>query len=172
MSRMKNCVECGIETIEHTHADVVVEACPQGHGMWLLERDLLAAVRTQDDGSSIGNTYEEGRSLSLAADRDIEPGDAERTCPVCREPMGSVRYAFTTDVIVDVCARHGVWLDPGELEALEAWAAERADPDSEAAKARSERLARIASGEVATETITVRPSLLDALRAFKGRRLP
>jgi hypothetical protein len=39
-------------------------------------------------------------------------------CPVCRKTMARVQFAQVSAVVVDVCARHGLWLDDGELERM------------------------------------------------------
>lgn len=166
---MKQCVACRAETTEQKHEFTTADVCPEGHGMWLDQRELLNAVRTVGDGSSLGNSYEEARALRLAGDRDIEAGDDVRDCPMCERPMGSVRYAFTSDVVIDVCERHGVWLDAGELDQLEAWAEQRADPDSEESKARNARQAHIAAG-TDVEYVEFRISTVDWIRSLLSRR--
>lgn len=37
------------------------------------------------------------------------------TCASCRSQMERGRFAASSGVVVDVCSRHGVWLDEGEL---------------------------------------------------------
>jgi Zn-finger nucleic acid-binding protein len=39
-------------------------------------------------------------------------------CPGCGGQMERGRFAATTDIVVDVCALHGIWLDAGDLDAL------------------------------------------------------
>ncbi len=36
-------------------------------------------------------------------------------CPACGELMNRVNFGGTSGIIVDVCSRHGLWFDPGEL---------------------------------------------------------
>ncbi|HET7540667.1 MAG TPA: zf-TFIIB domain-containing protein [Polyangiaceae bacterium] len=38
-----------------------------------------------------------------------------RPCAVCQQPMNRKNFGGASGVIVDVCARHGTWFDPGEL---------------------------------------------------------
>lgn len=164
---MMLCVTCGEATEERVHEDVTADVCLAGHGLWLAECELLSAVRTTKHAEPIGNSYEEGRSLSVAADHDVEAGDEVRECPMCHAPLGSVRYAFTTDVVVDVCAKHGVWLDAGELEQLEAWAEQRAAADSPET---AERIARVHSREHGeAETIEYRTSVFEWLGSMLRR---
>lgn len=36
-------------------------------------------------------------------------------CPLCQETMNRRNFGGSSGVIVDVCARHGIWFDSGEL---------------------------------------------------------
>jgi len=42
-------------------------------------------------------------------------------CPVCRAHMNRRKYGSRTQVIVDACKDHGLWLDGGELSQLLQW---------------------------------------------------
>jgi len=39
-------------------------------------------------------------------------------CPVCRSLMNRVNFAHCSQVVVDVCARHGTWFDKDELHRI------------------------------------------------------
>lgn len=158
---MKRCVECQAETVERKHETVTADVCPDGHGLWLRQSELLRAVRTAPGRNHIGNRYDEGRSLTLAADHDVELGDSLRMCPMCNRSMGSVDYAFDSGVLVDVCAKHGVWLDEGELEALERTADRTADPSTPEGAEHASRLDAVRDAE--EEVVELRLSLGDAL---------
>lgn len=123
------------------HEGVSVEICPDGHGLWISQRDLMRAVRTDDLSTGQSNTYEEEEALLKVMNRDIETGDQVRDCPMCRKPLNSVQYAFTSGVVIDSCRIHGIWLDGGELEQLEEWAAQRFAPGSEEDAAFAARIA-------------------------------
>jgi Zn-finger nucleic acid-binding protein len=69
-------------------------------------------------------TREEQRALALAF---VPPaiggvvGDGRvryRKCPECSSLMGRKNFAAGSRIVMDVCARHGVWLDGGELRAM------------------------------------------------------
>jgi Zn-finger nucleic acid-binding protein len=47
-----------------------------------------------------------------------EPDPRPSLCPVCGALMSRVDVAGGRGVTIDVCRRHGVWLDAGELAAL------------------------------------------------------
>ena len=42
-------------------------------------------------------------------------------CPICNETMRRFLYKITSDVIIDRCEKHGVWLNHGEFKALIEW---------------------------------------------------
>lgn len=58
----------------------------------------------------IGNAFEMARQLNS---RDI-------SCPACGSPTESTEYAYCSQVVINRCPKcGGVWLDKGELEAIE-----------------------------------------------------
>lgn len=44
-----------------------------------------------------------------------------RKCPICSDIMNRVNYKLNSGVIVDICIKHGIWLDGGELRQLIEW---------------------------------------------------
>lgn len=60
-------------------------------------------------------------------------------CPACRGMMVRRNFGRFSGVLVDVCGRDGVWLDGGELEKLEAFAAKGGLEVSADADARDEQ---------------------------------
>lgn len=44
-----------------------------------------------------------------------------RRCPVCRNHMNRRNFRRRSGVIMDECAKHGIWLDPGELRQIMEW---------------------------------------------------
>ena len=49
-------------------------------------------------------------------------------CPLCKKPLERGRFAGKSDVVVDLCDRHGIWLDAGELTLILAFVVEGAKP--------------------------------------------
>jgi Zn-finger nucleic acid-binding protein len=47
-------------------------------------------------------------------------------CPKCNGVMHPVNYSYSSGIIIDRCADHGIWLDRGELDKVqlsrETWA--------------------------------------------------
>ncbi len=48
------------------------------------------------------------------------------SCPVCKKTLERGRYAGRSPVVVDLCERHGLWLDAGELVELLGFEQEKA----------------------------------------------
>src|SRR3990172_1667140 len=74
-----------------------------------------------------------------------------RRCPACRTVMSRVNFGKKSGVFLDVCPRHGTWLDRDELLRViafvekggleEARRAEATEREQEAAQARQSRTA-------------------------------
>ena len=96
-----------------------VDICRRCRGVWLDKGELEA----------IEETVERDYAEELAAIPDMvgsafhaafEKESAALTCPRCRVEMERKEYAYCSQVLIDACPRcGGVWLDKGELEALE-----------------------------------------------------
>lgn len=96
------CVRCNA-TIEKTTAHgIEVDACPEGHGMWLDVHELDAI---EDKG------YDEDHLKGSLMFREVEVNDR---CPHCREQLVQFQYRFN-DLHIEYCpGDHGYWLDAGE----------------------------------------------------------
>lgn len=105
------------------HEGSELDQCPAGHGLWL-DRGELRAVVTSEHAD---RPREEELAALDAAARDhghtlvAEATRAARPCPVCGTGMRLTEYA-SSGIVIDECPEHGVWLDAGELEQIEAYA--------------------------------------------------
>ncbi len=61
-----------------------------------------------------------------------------RVCPACQSHMSRRNFERRSGIILDICPRHGVWLDLGELEGILHWI--RKGGLSQARRAQAERL--------------------------------
>ncbi|MBB3208095.1 hypothetical protein FHS27_003922 [Rhodopirellula rubra] len=98
--------------------EIVVDQCPSCGGVWLdsgelqalqqlVERDHKTHLRRID---IIARAYEFARQKTRA----------EITCPKCGGRMESGEYVYCSQIMIDRCVDcSGVWLDKGELAALE-----------------------------------------------------
>lgn len=90
--------------------------------------------------------------VSLSISLPVRPIPREREvrylrCPQCMVQMNRRIYGRSSGVVVDVCKRHGVWFDAGELAAVlefvEGGGLERARRKEEAERREQERKERI-----------------------------
>ena len=73
-------------------------ACLNCHGLWLGSAALVVAFGTRAWPAGANAWWKR-----------------ELVCPECNGEMDAI---IASEVVVDRCARHGVWLDPGELGRL------------------------------------------------------
>jgi Zn-finger nucleic acid-binding protein len=100
-------------------ADIMVDVCRRCRGKWLDEGELEA----------IQESTERDYSKELAAMGDALPPRSEAVrpyatatlpCPKCSTPLVEEEYAHCSQIHIDVCPEGcGVWLDEGELKAVE-----------------------------------------------------
>lgn len=114
-----SCPRCSAQLTSLTIEGQTALACPANHGLWLDHAQLDAIVEDTKDEAS---TTQEDAAWTAS---DPEPRElvAERfrACPVCGVTMEKDVWKFGSGVVVDSCGEHGVWVDAGELERLEAW---------------------------------------------------
>jgi Zn-finger nucleic acid-binding protein len=132
--RLSECTRCGGQFVEHA---LLGE---------LLERRELYRVVTR---------VQPPRQNPL--DRPV----AYLKCPVCQTVMNRNNFGGNSGIVVDVCSRHGVWFDPGELprilEFVQAGGLERARQRAVEERKERERTDRISlAGLRAPESPTVR----------------
>jgi Zn-finger nucleic acid-binding protein len=135
------------EPLETTtyEAGVEVESCPKCRGIWLHEAELEKIQESKE------NDYSE--ELSQIPDPIIQAhqlarakAEAERECPKCGKTLTKEEYAHCSGITIDVCAGcAGIWLDQGELEALEVFfeRAQQEVAEGEAAEAKETRKAAL-----------------------------
>jgi len=103
---------------ERYEGEVLVDRCPSCDGVWLqrgeleaieesLERDYSADLRGID-------------VVALAYERARQTVRPDISCPNCESALHPEEYAYCSQILVDRCGKcGGVWLDSGELKALE-----------------------------------------------------
>jgi Zn-finger nucleic acid-binding protein len=107
-------------------AGVEIDGCNACGGIFLDHRELEKiqdAARAGKTTSSfdaaprIQRVYERAREN---AEQAVTGEPEALRCPSCSGEMAEREWGFSTDVMVDTCIEcRGVWLDFGELEALE-----------------------------------------------------
>jgi Zn-finger nucleic acid-binding protein len=99
-------------------SDIEVERCPSCRGMWLDHGKLEALQRiTERDYRSKLDEPVDSVSTMLEQAKLLQ---APIQCPKCGGEMETREYAQCSQIVIDSCVDGcGIWLDAGELEALE-----------------------------------------------------
>ena len=117
-----NCTVCRVKLKVRVYEGALVQECPSCHGMFV-EHETLAKI-ARDEIAPREEAEREAAAESangrLGA-TDLSDVSARR-CSSCNRTMARYTYAFSSAVIVDGCPDHGIWLDAGEIERIEAWA--------------------------------------------------
>jgi Zn-finger nucleic acid-binding protein len=96
-------------------ADIQVDACAACGGVWLDDGELEAI----QESAERDYTKDIERMPELIGPKAAR-SEGLLACPKCGAEMAAQEYAHCSAVVIDVCPEgHGVWLDGGELRALE-----------------------------------------------------
>lgn len=98
--------------------DVTVDRCPTCGGIWLDQGELEQVQQLVEKvhPETMTRLQMLNASINLAQQKQL-PAIA---CPVCTKTMFRKEYAHCSQILIDGCPEgHGMWLDRGELEALE-----------------------------------------------------
>lgn len=114
------CPECGPARTLASRAFPGLAAnlleCPACGGLFLaraLFETLERRAAVEATGAGVGPP--------AAAPRPAAGRVRYRPCPECGKPMNRLNYGRRSGVVLDVCARHGLWFDAGELERVLEW---------------------------------------------------
>lgn len=100
-------------------AKIEVDACPACQGMWLDEGELEAIQKARENDyrkllEDIPDTV--ARSINVVAQTESKA----IPCVVCGTEMETREYGYCSQIVVDTCPEGcGIWLDAGEIQALE-----------------------------------------------------
>ncbi|PKN45203.1 MAG: hypothetical protein CVU59_09725 [Deltaproteobacteria bacterium HGW-Deltaproteobacteria-17] len=100
-------------------ADVEIDKCPKCRGIWLDAGELEKIQQTQEiDYSSRLKAAINADAAKFNHGRQLD--EASLTCPSCAATMEKQEHGFNKWIVIDFCPQcRGIWLDEGELEALE-----------------------------------------------------
>ena len=118
-----SCPRCaGAMQAVGTNQGVEIDQCLECGAIWLDAGELDALLVDQDtDGLETAATSV--RALRVRMQEVLPPQEPVkyRECPRCAQVMRRSNFGTISGVIVDECLQHGVLLDPGELQAIEAF---------------------------------------------------
>jgi len=120
VEKVMKCPEDGAELqVVNYEGDIMVQQCKICDGTWLGKDELEAIQKAReiDYSDELEVMNDLGYNAYLL---EAQKTGREITCPSCGTEMDSREYARCSQVMIDSCpACHGIWLDSGELSALE-----------------------------------------------------
>jgi Zn-finger nucleic acid-binding protein len=105
------CPRCRTPLEVHMAAKEEYDLCPSCSGMWL-DRGEFRGITSEYD--VYRKEEVNGEYLKSPARDPVE----YIPCVRCGKMMNRKNFGKISGVIIDECGRHGVWLDPGELEKI------------------------------------------------------
>jgi Zn-finger nucleic acid-binding protein len=116
-------MKCPIDTTDLTRQryedDIDVDQCPECGGIWLDYQELerIQESRQRDYSEQLGQLPDlVGAAYAMALARS----KPEIQCPGCGGAMERREHGGCSQVMIDVCPQcRGIWLDKGEIGALE-----------------------------------------------------
>lgn len=90
--------------------------CRQCDGCWLnfaqLDRALTVSTEVLEKAGLKATLRSDHPEINLAG---------LLNCPICAEKLRRFPYMVDSGILVDVCSKHGMWLDDGELGAIRSY---------------------------------------------------
>jgi Zn-finger nucleic acid-binding protein len=102
--RKTRCPRCDLPLATVKSGEVLLAGCTKCRGVWV-DRKIFDTISKRDS-----LPREPGRKHTAAAQR--------LKCPICYYWMEARNFGDSPDRIIDVCRRHGTWLDANELQSL------------------------------------------------------
>ena len=118
-------------------ARVALFECDSCGGIWI-EREIFEVLADRARSGRLPDGFGGGAPAEMEAPA-AGGGLRYRPCVLCGSLMNRRNYGQKSGVIVDVCARHGIWFDLHELDALLRWIREGGEARAEKLQREQER---------------------------------
>ena len=121
------CPRCATEMNEVEVNNIKVDLCPNCEGSWYDADELgqvMSVSREALQTSELSPILEEDRLDRIDVEQPLN-------CPKCGEAMLRYKYLITSEVTLDECHQHGIWLDDGELTKMFQFLQDWEEPDPE-----------------------------------------
>lgn len=106
------CPRCQAPLAPRVFGSVTIDVCEACGGHWY-DAGELERIR------ELGPTERPQDSPGVAP-RWVDSKGGAITCPRCRMPLATERYAYSSDLVLDRCENcNGVWVDAGELDRMD-----------------------------------------------------
>ncbi len=109
-SKLGDCPRCKIKLALLQIAETNLRECERWDGMWAYVETFEYLCATGEERSAVlGFLGERNKTVEKLAGVSYVP------CPDCKDLMNRSNFAKAPGVTIDICKRHGVWFDAGEL---------------------------------------------------------
>lgn len=110
------CPHCNVVMEKVMEIASIIDVCPNCEGIYC-ENDGLEEITRERDIYKMDD-------IPRRFVRKRPPDDIKYIkCPECNTVMNRTNFGGISNIIVDVCYNHGVWLDSGELEEIRSFIA-------------------------------------------------
>lgn len=112
-----DCPRCHLMLRRTDYEGVEVDMCDNCWGIWLDEGEMEAVIDSREMTFSDAE-----RKQFLNARSSLPPmGPSDPIdCPSCGKPMDVLTSDVGLNITIDRCIYHGIWLDSGEIKAVQA----------------------------------------------------
>lgn len=118
-----DCPRCKLTLRETEYEGVRADLCDNCWGIWLDSGELEQVVDTR----AMQFSDEERRQFAeLRGPAGATVREEPAPCPRCGRVMEQIHSDVAVNLVIDRCPDHGVWLDTGEIKAVQV-AAERSE---------------------------------------------
>lgn len=119
-----DCPRCKLALRETNYEGVTADLCDNCWGLWLDKGELQEVIDAQQ------MHFSDAERQQLTSLRGASPGPADTEpapCPRCGRAMEQVHSDVAVQLVIDRCPDHGIWLDTGEIKAVQVVAEQSAD---------------------------------------------
>lgn len=162
-----NCPACGngrpLSSRRLGRANVALFECAACGGLWI-EKEIFEVMADRARSGKLPEGFGGGAPGAIETPAPAGQTLQYRPCVTCGALMNRRNYGRKSGVIVDVCARHGLWFDLHELDRLLRWI-------REGGEARAEKLQREHDRDEARQKVMIE-GMRDWSRESERRLLP
>lgn len=112
-----NCPKCTGVLKSKNYEGIEIDQCDTCHGVWLDKEEIFHVVSVEKEIFSdqlVQATLE--KAYAGIPNQEIQ---TKVKCQKCKIPMSTINYNYSSGIIIDICHKHGIWLDHLELEKIQ-----------------------------------------------------
>lgn len=110
----ESCPRCKVEMEAVLIGKTHLEECPRCEGVWADADSVRQICMDQEQQAAVLGMPNSQSAETVGGDEQIH----YIPCPICKELMNRVNFAHCSQVIVNVCNKHGTWFDKDQLQRI------------------------------------------------------